>query len=273
MPTPDLSHARIVPAYLEEFDALQALLDEIPDEQWSTPTVLPGWDVHATVSHIMGTEHMLLGEQPQTPEAEERADHVHNDIGAFNERWIADWSNDSPDQMRARFREVTERRRTALQAMSEADFAAESWTPVGKDTYGRFQHIRVFDCWLHEQDIRDAVGRPGHETGQAVEVALDEIEGALGFIVGRKAKAPAGSSVTFELTGPTARTTHVVVGDRASVVPELDGEPTVMLRMTTGQYVRLTGGRGPAEDHQDGIEIIGDEELGQRILQSMAFTI
>lgn len=273
MPTPDLSHGRIVPAYLEEFDSLEALLDEIPDEQWSAPTALPGWDVHATVAHIMGTEHMLLGEQPATPEPEPRPAHVHNDIGAFNERWIADWKDDSPDQMRARFREVTGRRRTALTAMSEADFQAESWTPVGKATYGRFQHIRVFDCWLHEQDIRDAVDRPGHETGAAVEVALDEIEGALGFIVGRKAKAPAGSSITIELTGPAARTTHVVVGDRADVVPQLDGEPTVLLRMTSGQYARLTGGRGPAADHQGGIEIVGDEELGQRILDSMAFTI
>ena len=41
--------------------------------------------------------------------------------------------------------------------------------------------IRVFDCWLHEQDIRDAVGRPGHETGLAVEVVLDEMATALGF--------------------------------------------------------------------------------------------
>ena len=35
--------------------------------------------------------------------------------------------------------------------------------------------IRVFDCWLHEQDIRDAVGRPGGEDGPAASVALDEI--------------------------------------------------------------------------------------------------
>ena len=33
-----------------------------------------------------------------------------------------------------------------------------SFTPAGKDTYGRFMQIRVFDCWLHEQDIRDALG-------------------------------------------------------------------------------------------------------------------
>ena len=29
--------------------------------------------------------------------------------------------------------------------------------------------------WLHEQDIRDAVDRPGDESGLAVEVTLDEL--------------------------------------------------------------------------------------------------
>ena len=65
--------------------------------------------------------------------------------------------------------------------------------------------IRAFDCWLHEQDIRDAVGRPGGEEGPAAEAALDEIAAALGYVVGKKAGAPQGSRVRFELTGPAAR--------------------------------------------------------------------
>ena len=40
--------------------------------------------------------------------------------------------------------------------MSQEEWDAESFTPAGKSTYGRFMQIRVFDCWLHEQDIRDA---------------------------------------------------------------------------------------------------------------------
>ena len=77
--------------------------------------------------------------------------------------------------------------------MSDDEWNAESFTPAGMDTYGRFMQIRVFDCWLHEQDIRDAVGRPGHETGLAVEVVLDEMATALGFVVGKKAGATSRS--------------------------------------------------------------------------------
>ena len=33
-------------------------------------------------------------------------------------------------------------------------------TPAGPDSYGRFMRVRDFDCWMHQHDIRDAVGPP-----------------------------------------------------------------------------------------------------------------
>ena len=47
--------------------------------------------------------------------------------------------------------------------------------------------------------------------------------GALGFVVGKRAGAPAGSRVRFELTGPMSRRIDVEVGDRAQVVDAMDG--------------------------------------------------
>ena len=38
--------------------------------------------------------------------------------------------------------------------------------------------IRVFDCWMHEQDIRDALNRPSTDARtrrRRLRVALDEI--------------------------------------------------------------------------------------------------
>jgi hypothetical protein len=34
-------------------------------------------------------------------------------------------------------------------------------------------HIRIFDCWVHEQDMRRATGRPGHLTGPVVHTTSD----------------------------------------------------------------------------------------------------
>ncbi len=74
--------------------------------------------------------------------------------------------------------------------MGPEEFDAPTQTPVGMAPYRRFMEIRVFDCWLHEQDIRSAIGRPGHEDGPCAEMSVDEVVRALGFIVGKQACAP-----------------------------------------------------------------------------------
>ena len=55
--------------------------------------------------------------------------------------------------------------------------------------------IRSFDFWIHEQDIRVPLRRPGHTSGPAAELALDEVRRSFGYIVGKRAGIPDGSSV------------------------------------------------------------------------------
>jgi hypothetical protein len=135
--------------------------------------------------------------------------------------------------------------------------------------------IRVFDCWLHEQDIRDAVGRRGHESGLAVEVVLDEMATALGFVVGKKAGAAPGQSVTFALTdgGAVVRELHVEVGERAAVVSSLPGAATVTLTMPVGVMTRRCAGRVGPDDLLDQVVIDGDLELAANILRNQTYTI
>ena len=91
--------------------------------------------------------------------------HVRNATGAANEQWVRALRPEPPEAMLLRFHDVTRRRAESLSAMSPEEFDAPTQTPVGIAPYRRFMEIRVFDCWLHEQDIRSAVGRPGHEDG------------------------------------------------------------------------------------------------------------
>ena len=94
-----------------------------------------------------------------------------------------------------------------LDAMSQADFDAPSWTPAGADeTYGRFMRIRHFDCFMHEHDIRFALGAAASQTADDLGSALDEVSTGLGYIVGRRAGLPDGSTVRIDLSGPVART-------------------------------------------------------------------
>ena len=157
--------------------------------------------------------------------------------------------------------------------MSTEEFNAPSWTPTGQATYARFMRIRIFDCWMHEQDIRAAVGLPGNEDGPAAAEALAEVVLALGYIIGKKGRAPDGSSVLIRLTDPVERELPVVVDGRARVVARIDGEPTASLDMSSSLFLRLAGGREDASEAVGRIEFGGDEALGHQLATNLAYTI
>lgn len=272
----------------EQWAVLEQLLRTLDDQAWSTPTALPGWTVQDVAAHIVGTESVLDGQEaPKTPDPVLHAAHVHGPIGELNERWVESMRRDSRAEIMDRWTLLLARRRRALEDMPQSEFDAEGPTPVGPDSYGRFMRIRVFDCWMHEHDIRDAVGRPGDEGGQRAEVAFEEIAGAIPFLVGKKAAAPDGARVRLELTGPVTRTVDVQVDGRAAAVPELDREPDVTVTMPSGVFVRLAGGRTTPADHDGAIVVdtagaAGDEvglsaedaaALGERIPGALRFTI
>ncbi len=275
--TTDVPQDRVVDALEEEWRTLDELMAGLSEDEWATPTPLPGWTVKDVMAHAIGTESMLLGEA--APEIDVGApEHVRNDIGRFNEQWVTSMRDRSPADVLTDFRRVTSRRLEALRAMDTDTWEAEGFTPAGKDSYGRFMRIRVFDCWIHEQDIRDAVGRPGGDAGAPAELALDEMTTAMGFVVGKKAGASPGSRVMFDLIGPASRQVLVELGTgegaRAAVVDELSGPPTVTLRMPVGVFVRLGGGRADPASLREQVEITGEDgELGERLVANLAFTI
>jgi len=79
--------------------------------------------------------------------------------------------------------------------------------------------------------------------------------------------------VRLALTGPAARTIDVEVAERAAVVDELSGPPTLTVTMPAGVFARLGGGRVDGPAVRDRITIDGDTELGERIVANLAFTI
>jgi uncharacterized protein (TIGR03083 family) len=229
--------------------------------------------VRDVLSHIIGTEAMLCGD-PTPTVGISHLDHMKNPIAEGNEVWVESMRSLGGDEMRARFADVTNRRLGSLDAMTQADFDAPSWTPAGRDeTYGRFIRIRHYDCFLHELDIRYALGLPPRAEVDDLRSATDEVATGLGYIVGRRAAMPAGSRVRLDLTGLVARTYLVQVDERAAVVDSFDQPPTVGLELPLLVFLRLTGGREDGVDALEEIQFTGDRSLGEQLVANLAFTI
>ncbi|MGA8544543.1 MAG: maleylpyruvate isomerase family mycothiol-dependent enzyme [Mycobacterium sp.] len=275
-PATELDKSDVLSGLFGTWDSLDRLLTGLSEQQWQTPTPLPGWCVHDVVAHIIGTESALHG--IPTPEADGDVStlaHVRNDVGVANECWVRHLSGESGIDLQQRFRSVTDDRRKSLTDMSVDDWNAPTITPVGPDSYGRFMRVRVFDCWMHEQDIRDGLNQPASEAelaGPAGRLVIDEMVTTMGFVVGKRGKAPDGSRVAIELTGPLARTIRVLVDGRARVVDDFGAqEPTVTIQLDGVLFTRLAGGR--ADTGAGGVELGGDQEVGARIVDHLNYTI
>jgi len=260
------------------WDGIAALAADLSEDEWRTPTDLPGWDVHAVVAHMVGTESMLLGLATPEPDVDlATVEHVRNFVGAMNEPWVRSLRGESGAQMLARFRDVTAQRRIVLAAIPIDEWNAPTQTPAGPDSYGRFMRIRAFDCWMHEQDIRAAVGREPNAaqlSGADARVSLDEMAASMSFVVGKKAQAPDGSRVLLTLTGPLSREIRVAVDGRAALVEDFGGvEPTTVVTLDGLQFTRLAGGRGLVSYRPADVEYSGDDAVGKRIVENLAYVI
>ena len=275
-PVTELDKSDVLSGLFDTWHSLDRLLTGLSEQKWQTPTPLPGWSVHDVVAHIIGTESALQG--IGTPDANidvSTLAHVRNDVGVANECWVRHLSAKSGDELLQRLREVTADRRKRLTDMSVDDWNAPTLTPVGPDSYGRFMRVRVFDCWMHEHDIRDALDEPASDAdlaGPAARLTLDEMATTMGYVVGKLGKAPDGSRVAIELTGPLARTIRVAVDGRARVVDDFGGEePTSTIRLDGVLFTRLAGGR--PDTGAGGVEFGGDQEVAARIVEHLNYTI
>jgi uncharacterized protein (TIGR03083 family) len=264
--------SRVVELLGQEWAVIGDLLAGLSDQDWSRQA-LPGWDVHDVLAHIIGTERMLSGTELPPAPGDDPGPHVRNDIGRANEAWVVELRDRPHAALLDDFHAVTAARLASLRAMPPQEFNAPSWTPAGQATYARFMRIRIFDCWMHEQDIRAATGQPGNEDGPAAAAALDEVVLALGYIIGKKGRAPDGSSVLIRLSGPVERDLPVVVDGRARVVPALNGEPTASLGLSSSLFLRLAGGREDPEAALGAIRLGGDLDLARQLATNLAYTI
>ncbi len=151
--------------------------------------------------------------------------------------------------------------------------------------YRDFMAVRVMDCWVHEQDVRVATGRVVRAEGAAGALALERLVSAMGFVVGKKAGAPEGATVRFDITGTWPRRIDVTVRDGRAVTSDVSDDatgkrgstvaPTAVLTMDDGAFTRLACGRLDAgRARRDGlVETSGDDVLADAVLGSMAFMI
>jgi uncharacterized protein (TIGR03083 family) len=261
----------VVELQIQVFRDIGALLESLGPEEWARPTECPGWSVQDNVSHIIGTESMILGREAPAHDPGDK-EWVKNPIGANNEIQVDYRRSWAPSAVLDDYREVTAERIKVLEALTDQDLAADSWTPIGPGTVRDLIAVRIMDCWVHEQDIRRAVGKPGGLDTPVATHAFRRHTSAIPFVVGKKVGAPDGTTVVMDVQGQGTIAVGVE-GKRAKLLDRPPAEPDVRLEMDLETFNRLCCGRGDPDELVHSVKIEGDEDLGRRVLANQNFMI
>lgn len=254
-------------------DDIVSLLRGLSADDWHRPTDLPGWDVHDVAAHLAHLESELAGDGlgetgTSRPGNATRISADYTATGPLARRGQA------PEQVVAELEQATAKRLAALRKDPPTDGSAPASPPLGGLGWDWTTLLsnRIVDVWMHDQDVRRAVGLPGGLDTPGAAHTTGVFLRAFGFVVGKRVAPPAGTTIVLDVTGPQAALVAVEVGADGRAVPlrEAPDHPTVRLTMGSEAYLILSGGRRPVDRVE--VHLEGDPDLAGKVLAALAVT-
>ena len=260
-----------VDAWWHSIGEFTALADSLAPEDWDRPTDLPGWDVRAVASHVAHLEGVLGGAPHEQADVPELA-HVTGPMGQFTEIGVITRRDAEPATIVEEIRRYAAVRHDDLLAHPPTDpeapapgiFGAIGWTTA------TLLRNRPLDVWMHEQDIRRAVSRPGNLDTPGARHTADYLLESLSFVLGKRVRATPGTTLVAYVEGHAPTAVAVDDSGRGVARAEAPTDPTATLRMDRETFLLLAGGRRPAA--AESVTVEGDAELASKVLEQLAVT-
>ncbi|GAA3812835.1 maleylpyruvate isomerase family mycothiol-dependent enzyme [Streptomyces phyllanthi] len=262
-------------AWTHSVDAISELVNPLVEGEWNRRTPCPGWSVRDIVSHVIGLDCEMLGDPRPIHTLPRDLYHVQNEHQRYMEMQVDVRRHHTAPEMTSELEYTIIRRNRQLRNESR-DPGTKVRGPLGVElTLEQAMRNRAFDIWVHEQDLRTALGEPGNLDSPGAFVVRDELLSVLPKVVAEDAQAPRSSAVVFDVHGPVEfiRTVRVDIQGRGTLetAPALGPAATITLDWET--YVRLACGRVTPDAVADRVKGEGDSELITAILRSFAVTV
>src|SRR4051812_46931258 len=263
--------AELVETWRQAIAEFVALARDIPEDEWDRPTDLDGWTVKDNVAHTAHLEAVLAGAPEETTPSGE-APHVKNLAGAYTEQGVAARRDRDMGTLADEIETSAATRLAALEADPPSDGASPPPKTPGDVpwTTATLLSNRPVDVWMHEQDIRRAIDRPGGFDSPAARHTIAAFGAALPMVVGKRVAPAPGTTVRVDV--PEAEQSwSIAIGEdgRAARVDPVE-QPTVRIILTAEDFVVLAGGRRGVEATHPTVE--GDTALGRAVLENLAVT-
>ncbi|MET8572258.1 maleylpyruvate isomerase family mycothiol-dependent enzyme [Streptomyces sp. NPDC004783] len=261
-------------AWTHSIEAISELVQPLVEAEWNRRTPCPGWSVRDIVSHVMGLDSEMLGDPRPIHTLPRDLFHVTNEHQRYMEMQVDVRRHHTAPEITSELEYMIIRRNRQLRNESR-DPGTKVRGPYGSDlTLEESMRQHAFCVWVHEQDLRTALGRPGNLDSPGAHVTRDVLLAELPDVVAERADAPRSSAVVFDVHGPVEflRTIRVDIQGRGTLETAPALGPAATLTLDWETYVRLACGRVTPEAVADRVKAEGDPDLAAAILRHFTVT-
>jgi uncharacterized protein (TIGR03083 family) len=256
---------------------LMGLLRGLEPADWSRPTACALWSVKDIAAHLLDTGlRRLSSDRDGRDSAPDEAISTYPELVAYLNRLNADWIgaarrlsprvlmdllDAAAPQVHAHFLSLNPQARARFGVAWAGEESSPVWFDIGREYTER---------WLHQQQIREAVGAPGLTSRQWLNPALDVFVRALPFTY-RAVEAEPGRSVQVEVGGEAGGVWTLVRDPREwSLFSGVDNNPTTRVSLDQDAAWKLFSKSLSPEAARQRVRLEGDRRLGEPMLGALA---
>lgn len=239
-----------------------AFLSELPPESFDTPTALPRWRIREVVAHLITTDRAALTGSIMVPILRS-----FDSIEAWNDRQVVKWADRPVRELLLGLDRWGRRFVVLARTVPGPLLRMRLPSMFGKGRAELLLWARVFDEWVHRQDMRRALGLPDEEVDvelpaeflltAAMSSTLPQVEGGPGTV-----------AISLEGASVPDWGYDIATGGAG---PEVAGRAGATIRMFAPAFVMATAGRDRFDDLESRgtLTIEGDAELALRFLSKL----
>ncbi|GAA0879854.1 maleylpyruvate isomerase family mycothiol-dependent enzyme [Algoriphagus jejuensis] len=274
---------RIIP--IETIDLILALdlklielLRSLTEEEWNAQTVAKLWTVKDVAAHLLDgnlrslstSRDHFFGEKPERMDSYQD---LVDFLNSLNHSWVKAMKRVSPQILTTMLEASGKDYFEHLQTLDPWEDALYPVAWAGQDRSPNWFHIarEYTEKFLHQQQIREAVAKPGIMTREFFHPFLDSLMQAFPHTF-RDIIYPTGTVVSLEISSEIGGTWSLIRTEHIWMLrKEAFAESTTLVTMEPDTAWKLFSKSWKPEAVLDIVDIKGDQKLGRKVLDIVAF--
>ncbi len=263
----------VLDLYPGERSELLSLLRGLSSDEWAAPTECPAWSVKGIALHILGDDFSLLSRQRDDAPPGVVVDGTENlfagVLDRFNEQWVSAATFLSPELLIDLLQLTGDWTEAWYRAVDPSRLGEPVWFVSPEPApYWIIAAREYAERWVHQWQIRRALGRPGlpHDPYTRAAAAVVVRGFPQGFAVLR---ASAGTTIAVTL-GDTAWTLTRGDNNAWTLSDGAPRDPTVTIALDDDLAAGLFSRGLPVAEAQERLRVDGDEGLAGALRGGLA---